>query len=155
MNGLPSSVVTVTAWVYLTTNRNWANLVSNNWVGNGWLLFSDVNGYAIFGVGQGGTQYNVSSASPMSLNAWHFLVGTYDGSKVTLYVDGAQSGTPVALSGATLTNSGAVSVGGGTIGNIDNVRIYGTTLQLAEIQKLFAEGPLGLGLTHFPVRGTL
>ncbi len=137
---LPSSVVTVTAWIYPTAHRNWPNIVNNNWVGNGWLLFTDVGGYTLFGVGQGGAQYSSKGRTPLTLNTWHFIAGTYDGSKVSVYVDGVLDGTATVLLGASLTNSGTVTVGGGTSGYVDQVRIYDNALQLTQIQKLFAEG---------------
>jgi prepilin-type N-terminal cleavage/methylation domain-containing protein len=124
----PDKHVTVSAWVYLTQHHNWNNIVNNGWTGNGWLLFTDVNGYAIFGVAQGGAQHNTRSTATLSLNTWHYLVGTYDGQYVTLYVDGTQTGTPAALPDATLTTGGTVAVGGNTYGAIDQVRIYDGTL---------------------------
>ncbi len=124
VQGLPSNTVTVSAWVYLTNHRNWNNIVRNNWIGNGWLLFTDVNGSAIFGVGQGNTQYTTKGRTQMSLNAWHFIVGTYDGTKVSIYVDGVLDGTPTTITGAALTNTGSIEVGQGTIGYVDRVRIY-------------------------------
>lgn len=124
VRGLPSNTVTVSAWIYPTTHRDWGNIVNNNWVGNGWLLFTNVNGKTAFGIGQGGTQYTTTGRTALSLNAWHLIVGTYDGTKVSLYVDGVLDSTPYTVTGAVLTDTGAITVGSGAVGYVDRVRIY-------------------------------
>ncbi len=140
MTGLPTSQVTVTAWIYNTTNTSWNNFVNNNWVGSGWLLFSDVNGSAIFGVAQGGVQHNpASAAGTIQLNKWYFLAGTYDGTNVSLYVD-SQLKSQAPLANAVMTNTGSIVIGGGDYGSIDNVRIYASSLSALEIQQLYVAG---------------
>jgi prepilin-type N-terminal cleavage/methylation domain-containing protein len=140
VSGLPSDKVTVTAWVYLTTHRNWNNFVNNNWVGNGWIIYSDITGKAVFGIGQGGTQYGAGYSTPLALNRWYFLAGTYDGAQATLYIDGKRDGNVVSLANAAMTNSGNITVGPGTIGSVDQVRIYARPLSAMEIERLYAEG---------------
>jgi prepilin-type N-terminal cleavage/methylation domain-containing protein len=139
MSGLPSSAVTVTAWIYSTNNHDYSSFVINNWIGNGWILFSDVNGQAYFGVGQVGVQYNALSPSgAIQLSKWYFLAGTYDGANVSLYVDGKlQSRTP--LVGATMTTVGGISIGNSTNGNIDRVHIYSSSLTAMDVGRLYAQ----------------
>src|SRR5580698_2442342 len=48
----------------------------------------------------GGTLYYTTSNTAVGTNAWHHLVGTYDGSHLNLYLDGAVNATPVAVSGS-------------------------------------------------------
>ena len=89
-----------------------------------------------------GTTFYVSPEAPQSVwnNAWHHAAGTFDGSKVRLYVDGRQigSGTPVPA-GTTiaypLANTSG-GIGGYTDracsltlrGDIDTVRIWNQAL---------------------------
>ena len=70
---------------------------------------------------------------------WHYIVGTFDTTKIRRYVDGvleqeANTGQPY------LTNSSNFRIGAGFTGLIDGVRVYTTTLSLVQIQKLYVEG---------------
>ncbi|HBF35862.1 MAG TPA: hypothetical protein DDW50_00900, partial [Firmicutes bacterium] len=81
--------------------------------------------------------YGVSNISNWVGN-WHHLAGTYDGSTLTLYVDGVARGTKACTIGCT-DNGYAVSVGKNTekgtssTGDIDRVRIYNRALSLTEV----------------------
>ncbi len=63
---------------------------------------------------------------------WHHVVGTYDGTNTTIYVDGKQDGTNTTLSGNLKSGTSAIIIGGVTqntgsdwfAGSIDDVRIY-------------------------------
>lgn len=142
VTGLPSSVITVTAWVYITQHANWHNYVGIDWGGTGWLLFSGVNGRPIFGINAGGVQRNAQSQTAVSENQWHFLVGTYDGTTVSLYVNGALAATTTYSGAALSTSPTGLKIGGGSIAKyIDQVRIYASPLTLAQIRALYALGP--------------
>jgi len=45
---------------------------------------------------------NLASTSAISRNAWHHVVGVYDGSQMKLYIDGSSGGTPVAKTGSSV-----------------------------------------------------
>ena len=70
---------------------------------------------------------------------WHHFAGVYDGSNITLYVDGAVDATSTAT-GTISTNTNNLWIGGNS-GNttrfwdgwIDDVRIYDTGLTETEI----------------------
>jgi hypothetical protein len=69
---------------------------------------------------------------------WHLAVGTYDGSNVKLYVDGAQDGSSTALTGSIDVNNNDVYIGenGGSTGTVFNgslseVRIGNTATALS------------------------
>ena len=74
-------------------------------------------------------------------NTWHNAAGTFDGSKVRLYIDGKQvgSGTPVPAGTAiSYTAGGGNGIGDygnndcnlDLIGNIDTVRIWNQALPI-------------------------
>lgn len=113
MSGMPTTEITVGVWLKQWYTANWYNYVSTFWPGDGgWLLFSDVDNVN-FGVADGGTQY--VSGRPASLitdGEWHFVVGTYDGTDVTVYVDGV-GGTPDSVSSVALEDAETVYVFGG------------------------------------------
>lgn len=125
MKNLPTTAMTVTAWVRTTAYQNYGNIIAKNWGSEGgWILFNHT-GATCFGVYHASAQYNSCANNP-SLNTWHFLMGVYDGSKVTVYVDGIKaSANP--LIGQALDSNPATSftIGTGNInGEIDSVRVY-------------------------------
>jgi chitodextrinase len=141
-SGLPTSAITVSAWIKLDAHKNWNRVVNHEWVNNGWLLFTDASGTAIFGVGQSGVQYNATKAG-LTVGSWYHLVGVYDGSNVRIYVNG-QEGTPRAKNGVTLDGSGNVDIGGAHgdrfKGAIDDVRIYNRAFTASEVVTLYNAG---------------
>lgn len=85
-------------------------------------------GSALFGTGK------------LSTNVWTHLAGTYDGTTMRLYVNGAQVSSR-AQTGQIPTSTSALQIGGDTIygqyfrGTIDEVRVYQRALSAAEIQR--------------------
>ncbi len=81
--------------------------------------------------------YGVSNISNWVGN-WHHLAGTFDGSTLTLYVDGVARGTKACSVGCT-DNGYPVSIGKNaekgttSTGDIDRVRIYNRALSPAEV----------------------
>lgn len=72
---------------------------------------------------------------------WHHVAGTYDGSNLRIYIDGALKNTR-SHAGQIQTNTYPVNVGRNSevtgrrfLGLIDNVRIYHTVLSLSELNK--------------------
>ncbi|MCL5238850.1 MAG: LamG domain-containing protein [Candidatus Marsarchaeota archaeon] len=87
----------------------------------------------------------INNGKALSLG-WHFLVVTYDGSTLSLYVDGvstssASAGSIVPYSimviGASGEGSSIASYGYGTVANF---QVYNTSLSANEIQYLYDEG---------------
>jgi hypothetical protein len=90
-----------------------------------------------------GTQFYVSPEAPASVwdSAWHNAAGTFDGSKVRLFVDGRQvgSGTPVpagtAIAYPLAESSGGIGGYPGSCaltleGDVDTVRIWNQALPI-------------------------
>jgi hypothetical protein len=91
-----------------------------------------------------GTNYYVSPEAPQSVwnNSWHNVAGTFDGSKVRLYVDGRQVGTgtrvPAGTAIAYPLDNGGGGIGGypdpacalTLRGDIDTVRIWNQALPI-------------------------
>jgi len=80
-------------------------------------------------------------------NKWHHVVGTYDGAKLEIYVDGAwQNTTNNSGSITSYDDTFGLGVGdsynqtGGYNGQIDEVRIYNRALSESEIQTLYESG---------------
>lgn len=86
------------------------------------------------------------SASAWALDSWHHMVGTHDGSTMTIYVDGVAVGSKVtALNTSASFNH--VGIGVDTWwsagyhymcnGRVDEVKLYDYALSPAEVTQLF------------------
>ncbi|MDO8664861.1 MAG: LamG domain-containing protein [Candidatus Liptonbacteria bacterium] len=146
-SGLPTTAMTVSAWVNLTSHISWDNLAINNWglsTGGVWLLFSDAGRNVFFGVKDGAAaQHSASGCSAaFTTNAWHNLLGTYDGTTVKVYIDGVICAGTSALSNQTLYTAGSISMGSvnasATSHKMDDIRIYNRALSAAEIYALYS-----------------
>ncbi len=89
----------------------------------------------------------VQSSVAISANTWHHVVGTYDQSKLSIYIDG--QGNTVARTEPVVYNTlGNLYIGNfswqgnvnGHDGILDDVRIYNRVLTSDEIMALYQEG---------------
>jgi hypothetical protein len=82
---------------------------------------------------------SVTGPTAPALNTWTHLAATYDTTTIRLYVNGTQVAT-AARTGALTSSTGALRLGGNGLwgewfaGQLDDVRVYNTTLTAAEIQ---------------------
>ena len=92
--------------------------------------------------------HNLNAHSAWQVGEWHHLAATYDGSRMRLYVDGAQVRSENAPGIVTTSTSTALPIGigaqpqtptrwrNGIPGALDDVRLYRRALSAAEIQAL-------------------
>lgn len=146
-SGQLPSIMTVEAWVnYTGINTGGFNrVVARGWVGDGWLLgVYDSGGdeRMMFGIAQGGVQYNASKTgvSPGK----HHLAGVYDGTTTYLYLNGVLVGSNTgAPDAATLDTSSSIIVGANGNTNpmtVDEVRIYNYARTPAQIAWDYNQG---------------
>ncbi|MGC4100368.1 LamG-like jellyroll fold domain-containing protein [Ferruginibacter sp.] len=137
-----STNITLEAWVYATKNSGIQNVISkSSFTTNTGYIFPRTNdgwNTVSFYLFIAGGWRNVSVAYP-SLNAWHHLAATYDGSYMRIYIDGVQA-TAVAQTGAIATNSNILTLGSqfGYVneffgGNADEFRIWNVARTPAQI----------------------
>src|SRR5262249_38051246 len=93
----------------------------------------------------------VQGTSVLPLNTWTFLVGTYDGATMKLYVNGALAASR-SMTGAVVSSTDPLRIGGDWshemfTGLIDNVRVYNRALSATEIQR-----DMGLRVAGQPMR---
>lgn len=164
----PATAVTIEAWAQPTAI---ASGQTGGIVGKGRMDTGEPYGtYAIeyefasgfrcyIGTTMGGPFPRAYGPSATPQGAFHHVACVYDGSSVTLYVDGV-AGTPVALSGALdyATTQPELTVGAwgaatGTsginqpfLGAIDEVAVHSRALSATEIENHFLRGALRLGL---------
>jgi hypothetical protein len=79
-------------------------------------------------------------------NAWHFYVGTWDGTMAQIYRDGvAGVSAPVTGAGQVVSTSGRVEIGApltneSGLGQVDEVAIWDRALATSEISALYSAG---------------
>jgi len=137
------SQISITAWFKAIDWNGNRRIVQKGASDNQYRLLAEggVFKFDLYGIG------TVSITLP-SVNVWHNAVGTYDGTTMKLYIDGALAGsTTVATPGTALavTNSplmiGTKNPGSTTVGNyfngaIDDVRVYNYALTASDVSTL-------------------
>jgi hypothetical protein len=106
------------------------------------------NGTTIFGIRTVPATYQFASTTSVTTGAWHHIVGTYDGSTITLYRNGVNVGQ-VAASGTLTAVGGAGLIGTydtlGTHwfdGRIDEFAVYAKALTPAQVLNHYQRGAL-------------
>ncbi|NYZ78590.1 LamG domain-containing protein [Candidatus Micrarchaeota archaeon] len=130
---------TVEAWVNPALDSNDRVIVGNAWNSPGYHLRITSANKARFILVKSGSDYNYSETAVLS-TGWHHIAGTWDGTTVTIYLDGVLDST----TGSSGTLDNMVSTYNLTIGNlqgqakyfqgtIDEVAIYNRTKPADEI----------------------
>jgi len=144
--------VTMGAWVKLTSLSGWSGII-------GWhdadayglqLLYESVKGWRLHLKTASANKWLDSSATPV-LDKWTFVVGTFDGNALRIYVDGELTGTLVHASqyGTEVDVRGTFGIGGSATmwkfpGAICNAFISSTVLQQTQIRDLYLRGKRAL-----------
>jgi fibronectin type 3 domain-containing protein len=131
--------MTIEAWVWSSLGTNWRTVLIKERPGG--LAYAL---YAATDTGRPGAFVDTNAESDargtanLQLQVWTHLTGTYDGTTLRFYVNGALISSR-AVTGALRVTTGALQLGGNTIwsewfkGRIDEVRIYNRALSAAEI----------------------
>src|SRR3989338_8040792 len=106
-------------------------------------------GEAKFDIAIGGLAKGMASITVPSLNTWYHLVGTYDGSNMRIYVNGALDNT-LAQSGTLNTSNNGLRFADSSLagpcgsglfnGLVDDVRIYNRAVSAGEVGQLYQQG---------------
>src|SRR5215510_13770156 len=138
-----TSGMTLEAWVFPTVNAtNWSTALMREQASD--LVYTL---YAGSPANRPNVYFNttttasgergIAGPSALALNTWSHLAATYNGSTLSLYVNGALVASQ-AFSGAIVTSTGALRIGGNGVwgeyfqGRIDEVRIYNRALSATE-----------------------
>lgn len=91
----------------------------------------------------------ITSSGVLGTGTWHLVVGTWDGTTMTLYVDGASAGTATPGAQAIPTSNVfldlGVNVGGSAFfaGQLDEVCMWGAALSSSQVSNLYTAGHSG------------
>ena len=141
---LVSNRITLSGWVYPTVYANYGNIVSKN---SSFSLYTRQNGPLItFEYYVGGTDYYIITNGAAPINQWSFVVGTYDGTSLRVYINGVlqtnQSASQPPADSSIDSNANPIVLakpgyyGGYLTGSLDDVRIYNRALSQTEITAL-------------------
>ena len=156
---LPTRNISVSAWARLQRTSDWGGLVGylqdNGSFEKGWLLgYRDDRfcfGLASDGrnakdqAGDGAITY-LTAPQASSLDAWHHVVGTYDGTVMRLYVDGEEVATSREQHGDLLYPSNARFAVGAyqdrdefypMLGSLHSISIYDQVIEQARVRQLY------------------
>ena len=142
--------LTVETWVNVSSGVGAFGVIvtkttSSAW-SDGWGMYAAGPGTVRFWV----TKYNGTPGhfidASVSAGAAHHLVGTFDGSVIRMYVDGAEvAGSPVTHTAALVHSTNTLAVGDDTFGDpftgkIDEVAIYPTALSAGRVVAHYSAG---------------
>ncbi len=133
-----TSAMTASAWVKPATTVGTQAIVDKWSSPDSYGLFLS-NGSFQFKVAFPNGVYKIASA-PATANAWSHVTGVYDGSKVSIYVNGALVASTTA-SGNMQSSSRAIEIGNWPAsspfkGVIDEVNLFGSALSAAQVAQL-------------------
>ncbi len=164
---LDTGAVTVSAFLRANGSPGgWRAIVSKglvNCLASSWMLKTDGSGGLTFGIWDGASFAFSPSPGAASVwdGRWHHAAGTFDGSTVRLYLDGALVGATGAAKtirygladgddlviGDAANDCGQVTQFAGAV---DEVGVWGRALSQTEIQSLLPPAEVGLTLTASP-----
>lgn len=159
----PTSAITVEAWI--KANSWGVNLFDNTIVGkdswatssSGYVLRVGANGSVSFNFAvSGGLWVEAVSPSVMLTNVWNHIAGTFDGTKINVYINGVLAASQN-YSGAIVSSTENINIGTCPFsprffdGSIDQVEIWNVALDTAKIHKYMKCSPIGneVGLVGF------
>jgi YD repeat-containing protein len=139
----PSAAITISGWVNYTTANAWAKIYSrpyrsdSSWASpyiSADLIASDnTTAKPRFELAFGGSPSAIDGPATINDGNWHYVVGTYDGSYMRIYVDGQIGGSTAQTGGidysgataadVTLGSRDAYNNGEFMNGNLDEIRL--------------------------------
>jgi len=138
--------ITISAWIKVEAfDRDWQTIIAKG--DSAWRLQRNWNNNTLEFAGSGlvipGTRWGaIFGTADVNDGRWHHVVGTYDGSKICIYVDGQLDASSTA-SGTIRVNDQPVYIGENSEqsnrfwnGLIDDVRIYSYALKTEEIAEI-------------------
>jgi hypothetical protein len=144
----PTSAVTAEAWVngssFASSSGGYRTVVLK---GNSyWLRVDNVGGVqrASFFIHDGSSYYGVTSTGvALTTGATYYLVGTFDGSTLRIYVNGVEQDSAVhggAVDDSTVQLQISLSSRSGWHGRLDEIAIYPNALTPYQVQQHYSRG---------------
>jgi nitrogen fixation protein len=153
----PTTSMSVEAWIYprLPLDSVAAPIIKKAGEGSGqWdgytLEFAGTSGVIFSAYVNGGRQWVVTALAPVPMSQWSHVVGVYDGTGASIYINGALVGAPVSGPGQIVPSGNNLQIGHDPSnpsryfnGLIDEASVYKVALSAAQIQALYAASTAG------------
>jgi hypothetical protein len=143
-----STALTFAAWVYRTSSAS-MGIAAKRVQGSDnsyelWHLATDIPTFSIW---VSNAQTAVESTNTVLANNWGYIVGTYNGAEMNIYVNGVKSASTITKTGPIDTTTDRFNIGMsyntatyGYIGTIDEVALWNRALSAEEIAELYNSG---------------
>jgi Concanavalin A-like lectin/glucanases superfamily/Viral BACON domain len=150
----PANAITICAWVNADNWYNTPRILEKGQTDNQYGLLINSSGSLEFWLA--GVTNGTLSTSPPSEQVWHHVAGIYDGSWMTIYLDG-QVVAQRSASGSLAMAADALTIGNRPGGNsvykfsglLSDVRVYGRALTAAEIAQIYNVDTIGDGIPNW------
>jgi alpha-tubulin suppressor-like RCC1 family protein len=150
--------ITVETWIkvnHLTPNSDWEGIVTKG--DYSWRLLATAGAKTVYFGATGASPLDVTGSRNVNDGQWHHVAATYDGTNMSLYVDGTLDVSHPA-SGSIIQTSDPVGLGYcanipfnySFDGLVDEVSLYNRALTASEIQAIYAAGSGGKCFTPSP-----
>ncbi|MFT5129426.1 MAG: hypothetical protein ACI8W8_003048, partial [Rhodothermales bacterium] len=135
-SGLPLAALTVSAWVRIDAPAEWGGIVSalqdNGAYERGWFLGYHKDRFCIALASATSKKLTYLNADrPFDAGLWHYLVGSYDGRELRIFVDGKPAGSSSAQSGDILYPPKGVVALGAYVDDNETYRMQGALAEIA------------------------
>jgi hypothetical protein len=134
----PTKALTIEAWVNPTENKLWKKIISKSLNSNtDYCLFCGGKNNVAISVKIGKSAQSVYSAQDsVPIGTWSYIVGTYDGASLKLYINGKQVRS-TKVTGDINAHAEPLRIGGEFLGMIDEVSIHKNALSAEKIQSCY------------------
>ena len=144
----PTTEISISLWVQAPTENHLRNLIdSTHGVGQaGWAVQLDAADNVRFTYGNGSTFPELATPLGNEDGQFHHVAAIFDGSLLSLYIDGSLSST-LAYSGTALPSGRDIQIGRHLVlnrpfeGSLDDIRIFDNALSSTEVSRLFTGVP--------------
>ena len=146
------SAITVSAWVYPTlASQNAKVFGKQSSTSDSQGTLGLTGGKASFEATTGGAYKSAVAPTALTLNTWSYITGVYDGTNLSIYVNGTLA-TAVAATGTLANNNlgwavGRLSAAGASSyfkGSVDEVKLYSRALSEDEVQAEYTAANAGI-----------
>src|SRR3989344_4081467 len=142
-----TTALTISGWIYRNRGGQAGDVILEHQPANGfYALFFEGNQIRFRLAFANSTTVTVSPTKLVTKGQWHHVVGTWNGTRAKVYLDGVNLGSEQNFFGSLAGKSGIVQIGRitsgspRTNGSLDEIMIFNRSLTDNEVQELYVRG---------------
>src|SRR3989344_3782491 len=142
-----TTALTISGWIYRNRGGQAGDVILEHQQANGfYALFFEGNQIRFRLAFANSTTVTVSPTKLVTKGQWHHVVGTWNGTRAKVYLDGVNLGSEQNFFGSLAGKSGIVQIGRitsgspRTNGSLDEIMIFNRSLTDNEVQELYVRG---------------